>query len=58
MVYTVQKEKGSSRYYVCKVEDNKPIMHGDKKRIYRLAAKMNNIELKTFIKMKKAGEPK
>lgn len=55
MIYTVRKEKGSNRYYICKAEDSKPIRYGDKKRIYRLAAKMNGIDLKSFQKMKAGG---
>lgn len=54
MEYRVSKEKGSSRYYIHKVNDKTPIKgYGDKKRMYRLAAKMNGIDLKTFQKNNK-----
>lgn len=58
MEYMVSKEKGNNLYYVHKVGDKTPIpgTYGDKKKAMKTAAKMNGVDLKTFLRMRKECE--
>lgn len=55
MEYTIMKEKGSSRYFVCRVGDSKPIpgTYGNKKRALHKAANMNGMDYKEFMKIRR-----
>lgn len=55
MNYRVSKNKGSNCYYVRRVSDNTPVSgtYGNKKKALRIAARMNGIDLKTYLKWRK-----
>lgn len=58
MEYTIAKEKGSNRYYVCLVSDKTPIpgTYSDKKKAIKTAAKKNSMDVKSFLKFRKEVE--
>lgn len=58
MEYTIAKEKGSNRYYVCLVGDKTPIpgTYGDKKKAIKMAARSNGMDIKSFLKARKEVE--
>lgn len=54
--YTVSKEKGSSRYYVCRVgEEDKPLTqrYTAKKKALHKAAEMQGLEYKLYMKIRR-----
>lgn len=56
--YTIAKEKGSSRYYVHKVDNPSPIpdTYGTKKQALHIAAKLNELPYRDYMKVRrKAG---
>lgn len=55
LVYTVKKEKGSTRYYVCKVGDHTPLTrtYSTKKKALHKAAEMQDLDYKTYMKIRR-----
>lgn len=55
LIYTVGKEKGSSRYYVCKVDDPTPLTpaYSTKKKALHKAAEMQDLDYKTYMKIRR-----
>lgn len=54
--YTVAKDKGSSRYYVCRVgEEKTPLTkrYTTKKKALHKAADMQGIDYKTYMKIRR-----
>ena len=53
MEYTVGKEKGSSRYYVCRVGDNTPLTqnYSEKKKALKAAAELEGLTYKEYMKL-------
>lgn len=60
MKYSVKKEKGNKNWFCYEVESNKivPDSYGDKKKTLKIAAKLNCVSLKEFLKerRKEGGE--
>lgn len=55
LIYTVAKEKGSSRYYVCKVDDPTPLTpaYSTKKKALHKAAEMQDLDYKMYMKIRR-----
>lgn len=55
LIYTVDKEKGSSRYFVCRVGDNTPLTqtYTTKKKALHKAAEMQDMDYKTYMKIRR-----
>ena len=53
MEYTVGKEKGSSRYYVCRVGSNTPLTqyYSTKKKALHAAADMEGLDYREYMKL-------
>mgnify|MGYP000852214414 CR=1 FL=1 len=51
--YTVGKEKGSSRYFVCRAGDNTPLTHlySTKKKALHAAANFEGMDYKEYMKI-------
>lgn len=57
MEYTVGKEKGSSRYYVCRVGSNTPLTqnYSTKKKALHVAADMEGLDYREYMKLHRKG---
>ena len=56
MIYTVQKQRGSNRYYVTHVNDkNTPLspFYPEKRKALKAAAKMEGISYKQYLRLRK-----
>lgn len=57
MEYTVGKEKGCNRYYVCRVGSNTPLTQrfSSKKKALHAAADMEGLNYREYLKLRKKG---
>lgn len=55
LIYTVGKEKGSSRYFVCRVGESTPLTQSytTKKKALHKAAEMQELDYKTYMKIRR-----
>lgn len=55
LIYTVGKEKGSSRYFVCRVGESTPLTQSytTKKKALHKAAEMQDLNYKTYMKIRR-----
>lgn len=55
LTYTVSKEKGSSRWFCHQVGSKIPVpgSYGDKKKALHIAAEMNGLPFKQYLKERK-----
>ena len=55
LIYTVGKEKGSNRYFVCRVGSNTPLTptYTTKKKALHKAAEMQELDYKTYMKIRR-----
>ena len=55
LIYTVGKEKGSNRYFVCRVGESTPLTqtYTTKKKALHKAAEMQDMDYKTYMKIRR-----
>lgn len=58
MNYEVSKEKGNENWFCYEISSNNiiPDSYGDKKKALKIAAKLNSLTLKEFLKSRKGGD--